>query len=499
MPDKPTLRRENTAFSGMTIICSLLCVALEPVQAAENKSYTQAPFAAFSSQMSDALLGSSKYEKPLWNLHDALNLPKWLSLTVEQRTRYETMDGSFKANSQGGDQQIPLQTDIWLQANLGAFRLGTEFLDARALGADSGSGINNTHADEADFIQGYAAWADQNIFYSGVGAEVVAGRQTLNLGSRRLVGRNAFRNTINSFTGIKLRLLDYDTWQFTGFVTMPVIRYPKSSADILDNVHAWDQEDTHTWFSGGFLEVYDLAWGINSELYLYHLDEGDSHRNQTSNRRYFTPGVRFYIKPKKAQFDFQLETIGQTGTVRSSTAAGNRTNLNHTAWFQHVDIGYSFDMPWSPRLALEYDYASGDKNPNDSKDQRFDTLYGVRRGEFGPTGLYGAFARSNINTPGYRINLKPTTELQFGISHRVFWLASDTDTWTTANLQDKTGNTRSYVGHQLELTSRWDVNSSLNFETGWTHLFKGAFAKDAPSAPNQQDIDYVYVQSQLRF
>lgn len=488
----------NISFS-LIITGSLFCVAFELVQAAEKKAYTKPPFTAFASQMPDALLGSGKYEKPIWNLHDALNLPKWLSLTVEQRTRYEVMDGSFKANSKGGDQQIPLQTDVWLQANLGAFRIGTEFLDARALGVDSGSGVNNTHADTADFIQAYAAWTDQNIFYSGIGAEIVAGRQTLNLGSRRLVGRNAFRNTINSFSGIKLRLLDYDTWQFTGFVTMPVIRYPKSSADILDNVHVWDQEDTHTWFSGGFLELYDLAWGINSEVYLYHLDEGDSNRNQTSNRRYFTPGVRFYIKPKRTQFDFQWETIGQTGMVRSSTAASNSANLNHTAWFQHIDLGYTFDAPWSPRLALEYDYASGDKNPNDNKDQRFDTLYGVRRGEFGPTGIYGAFARSNINTPGYRVNLTPTADLQFGISHRIFRLASAKDAWSTANLQDKTGHSGDYVGHQLELTSRWDVNSSLNFETGWTHLFKGAFAKNAPSAPNQQDIDYFYVQSQLRF
>ncbi|MDD2759275.1 MAG: alginate export family protein, partial [Methylomonas sp.] len=251
------------------------------VQAAAKKSYTMAPFTAFESQMSDALLGSDKYEKPVWNLHDTLNLPKWLAMTVEQRTRYETQDGQFKANGRGGDQQIALQTDFWLQASLGKFRAGAEFLDARALGADSGSGVNNTHADNADFIQGYVAWADQNIFYSGYGAEVIAGRQTLNFGSRRLIARNAMRNTINSFTGVRLRLVDYNHWQFNGFVTMPVVRYPTAAADILDETHEFDEEDTHTWFSGGILEISDLFWGINSDVYLYHLDEGDSQRNQT--------------------------------------------------------------------------------------------------------------------------------------------------------------------------------------------------------------------------
>lgn len=469
-------------------------------EAAENKTYNKPPFAAFSSQMPDALVGSDKYEKPVWNLHDTLNLPQWLDASLEQRTRYETMDGNFKANGRGGDQQIALQTALWLQAHISKFRIGAEFLDARALGADSGSGVNNTHADTADFIQGYAAWADQNLFYSGIGAEVVAGRQTLNLGSRRLIARNAMRNDINSFTGIKLRLLDYDTWQFTGFVTMPVNRYPTAAADILDEVHEFDEEDTHTWFSGGFLELYNVAWNINGEIYLYNLDEGDSIRNPTRNRRYFTPGVRFYLKPKKANFDFQVETIGQLGTVRSTTANTNGRDLEHAAWYQHVDIGYTFDLPWSPRLALEYDYASGDKNPNDNQDQRFDTLYGARRFEFGATGSYGAFARSNINTPGYRLTASPNKEVQLGLSHRFYWLASARDSWTTAGLQDTSGRSGDFIGQQLELTARWDFNSSLNFETGWAHLFKGEFTKKAPSAPTvKEDVDYLYVQSQLRF
>jgi hypothetical protein len=418
---------------------------------------------------------------------------------VEQRTRYETMDGSFKAGGKGGDQQIPLQTDVFAEARFHHFRLGGEFLDARQFGSDSGSGVNNTHVDEADFIQGYLAWSDQNFLHSSLGTEVIAGRQTLNFGSRRLVARNAMRNTINSFDGIRLRVLDYNHWQFNAFATMPVNRYPTVSTDILNDVQDFDTNNGRTWFSGGFFEMYNLGLGINGEAYLYHLDEGDSAKNITKNRRYFTPGMRFYIKPTKASFDFQIETIGQIGTVRATTAASDGKNLQHQAWYQHADVGYTFDVPMSPRFALEYDYASGDKNPTDGKDERFDTLYGARRFEFGATGIYGAFARSNINSPAYRLGFVPRSDIQVGLSHRFYWLAESKDAWTTSNLQDKTGKSGSFVGHQLELTTRWDVNSSLNFETGWAHLFKGEFAKNAPKAPDSQDVDYFYVQSQLRF
>jgi len=462
-------------------------------------TYTKPPFAAFSSQMNDALSGSSKYEKPVWNLHDALKLPEWLSMSVEQRTRYETMNGQYKAGAKGGDQQIPLQTDVFMEARFRNFRIGGEFMDARQFGADSGSGVNNTHVDSIDLIQGYVAWADQNTLFSGLGTEIIAGRQSLNFGSRRLVARNVFRNTINSFDGLRLRVLDYDHWQFNAFVTMPVNRYPTASNDILDDQSQFDRPQGHTWFSGGFLEMTNIGWGVNSEVYLYHLDEGDTPKNQTTNRRYFTSGLRFYSKPAKAAFDFSLESIGQFGTVRANTTTSNGKNLSHTAWYQHLDIGYTFDVLWKPRFAVEYDYASGDRNPNDGKDQRFDTLYGARRFDYGPTGIYGAFARSNINSPAYRLGFSPLANVQTTLSHRFFWLAQSTDSWTTANLQDKTGNSGDFVGQQLEIMTRWDVNSSVNLETGWTHLFKGEFAKTAPNAPNGQDINYFYVQSQLRF
>jgi hypothetical protein len=484
---------------GLILVGSFCVTASNPLLAAEKKGYSKPPIVVFESQMTDALLGNDKFEKPVWNLHDALNLPKWLSMSVEQRTRYETQAGQFEANTQGGDQQIAMQNDVWMEAHWRKFRLGGEFLDARQFGADEGSALNNTHVNEADFIQGYLAWADQNVFYSGIGAEIIAGRQTLNFGSRRLVARNAMRNTINSFDGIRLRLVDYNNWQFNAFVSMPVGRYPNNSQQLLDHFHSSDEPEYQTWFSGGFLEVFDLAWKINAELYLYHLDEGDRQRNQTANRRYFTPGMRFYMKPAKGAFDFVTETIGQFGTVRSSRAASNGEDFAHEAWYQHLDVGYTFDSPWNPRVALEYDYASGDHDPNDKKDQRFDTLFGARRFDYGPTGIYGAFARSNINSPSLRIGVSPTNDVVLGLSHRWYWLAEDKDTWTTAGLRDRSGNTDSYVGQQLELNARWDVNSSLSLETAWAHLYKGAFAKTAQNSPDPQDVDYFYVQSMLRF
>ena len=156
-------------------------------------TYVRPPMTSWGSQMNDQLLGNSKYEKPVWNVHDLLGLPDWLELTVDQRTRYEDQDGQFRAKAKGGDQQIALQTDLWLAAHLGKFTIATEFQDARQSGGNTGPGTNtnnltNGNVDTLDFVQAYASWADKNAFDTNLGAEVKVGRQTMDLGSRTFSG-----------------------------------------------------------------------------------------------------------------------------------------------------------------------------------------------------------------------------------------------------------------------------------------------------------------------
>jgi hypothetical protein len=516
--------------TGFCLGYSLVVQAAEPQQ-----SYSRAPMAAYNFMMQDPLLGNS-YEKPVWNLHDALDLPDWLSVGLEQRTRYESVANSFKPSlpspapsAGGGDQQIALQSDLWLQARLGKFRFATEFMDARTTLSDSGTNNtpnppNNSTTDTLDFVQGYVSWADQNVFFSGKGTEVKVGRQSMDLGSRRLVARPIFRNTANNFTGLRLRVIDYDRWQFNGFATMPVLRFPNYNSVTpntnLINHQQWDEEDTHTLFSGGILEGNNLYKNINAEIYLYHLDEGDSRLNPTRNRRYFTPGIRLFQKPSKGNFDFTAEGMGQFGTAKyAATGASANAQQQHEAWSSHAEAGYSFDLPWSPRFYLEHDYASGNNNWKDhsasATDSRFDPLYGASDFDFGPAGIYGAFQRSNINSPGYKLDISPRNDLSFRLQQRLIWLASGGDCWggaacTSATAPALAGGNSSYVGDQLGFTGRYNLNSSLNFDAGWYHLFKGDFAKSAkptnstggkqtlPVTPGA-DTDYFFVTSQLRF
>ena len=534
----------NHTHTLIIAIGLLLAQGFFSAQAAEpEKSYSKAPMASYNYAMDDALLGNS-YEKPVWNLHDTSHLPDWLTVGLENRTRYESLSDSFKANQKsspapGGDQQIALQTDLWVQAKFGKFRFATEFMDARALSSDSGSNNtpnppNNTMVDTLDFTQIYASWADQNTLLSGLGTEVKAGRQTMDLGSRRLVARPFFRNAVNNFTGLRIRVLDYGRWQLNAFGTMPVLRFPNytssptngygdpnlisQNANLLVNGgQQWDQEDTHTWFSGGILEGYDVIKNINTDLALYSLNESDSNNNATRNRQYLTPNIRFYSKPIKGRFDFVAEGMGQFGTVQYDTKTNNQQQ-NHQAWSNHLEAGYSFDLPMSPRFLVEYDWASGSKNSANKTgtDGRFDPLYGASDVDFGSSGIYSAFQRSNINSPGARFNFSPRKDITVSLQQRAIWLASAGDCWggtscTSGTLPGLVGNSKGtsgdYVGDQIGASSRYNFNSSLNFEAGWFHLFKGQFATTAVSSAatttqtttSGGDTNYFYVQSQVRF
>ncbi len=106
------------------------------------------------------------------------------------------------------------ETVFSLEANHNRFRAGFEFWDARQFGAQPDYTLNNTMVNVANFTQLYGAWTDLNLLDSGLAFETKIGRQTLELGSRRLVARNAYRNTVSAFTGLMLRCAK--AWRLAG-------------------------------------------------------------------------------------------------------------------------------------------------------------------------------------------------------------------------------------------------------------------------------------------
>jgi hypothetical protein len=164
--------------------------------------------------------------------------------------------------------------------------------------------------------------------------------------------------------------------------------------------------------------------------------------------------------------------------------------------FQHVEVGYTFDRSWQPRAFVRFDRASGDREPVDGRDQRFDTLYGARRFELGPTGIYGAFARSNLIAHAYGLSARPHRHLAVAGTFGVFALATRKDAWTTSGLRDPSGGAGRDLGRQVEARVVCDVRpGAVRLEAGAAALLAGAFMK----AAGKSDAEYGYAQAVFAF
>lgn len=434
-----------------------------------------------------------------WRLDRALGLPDWLELDGHQRTRYESFDEHFRAGRSGSGQGFFTRTALRATARRGRLEGTLELLDSRQFDTPDDLPLGTSNVNPLDVLQLYVGGHVKDVWHDGDELSITLGRHTMDVGSRRLVARNRFRNTINAFTGLNATWEDDAGSALRAFYVFPVQRLPTDLESQRDNEMEADEERTQVRFYGLHGSKKRALGPFDAELYAFGLDEDDGSDLNTRNRDLLTVGGRLRKPSKPGATDYELELAYQTGETRASTSDADTTDLDVDACFFHASAGYQWDARMKPHLEVLFDYASGDDDPTDGEVNRFDTLFGARRFEFGPTGIFGAFARANILSPGLRLNLKTSSATQLMVTNRLHYLASDKDAWTTSGLVDPTGDSGDYVGDLLEARVRWDPHANLRVEVGAAHLFAGDFVDDAPNATTQGDTTYGYLSTTLSF
>ena len=395
----------------------------------------------------------SQSNSPL-RLAESLNLSEGFSLSGSHRTRFENISDSVRPANSINDQVLAQRTILAAGYKNKRISVNLELMDSRQHLADTDSIIGTGTVNTLDLLQANMTYAFQT---SKISNQVKVGRFTTDWGSRRLVARNRFRNTLNSFEGLELVSRSDSGNQLKVLASRPVRRLPSDRASLLDNERESDESSEAAKLFGVHLTLPNLLSPATSELYLIDFREKDTADVNTRNRRLQTIGVRVFSPAQAGSFDFDWESMYQSGQRHSSTNSSDVESLQHRAFFHYLKLGYTFDTPSKPHLLFEFDYGSGDGSPNDDSNERFDSLYGVTTFEFGPGGLYGPTSRSNIVSPGLRLVTNPRSNLNLMFSYRHFWLASNTDSWGRTGLRDPSGNSGSYLGQHLESRVRWDV------------------------------------------
>lgn len=417
-----------------------------------------------------------------------------LRLSVDHRTRFEHLAHDYRAARTADLTGLSLRTLVAADVGGSGTRLSVELEDSRAY-ASQGAPLNTTHVDAVELLQASLTVRRPGVLSAGDDVALRVGRFTMNLGSRRLVARSVFRNTISAFTGVEL-LRTTPAAAVRVFAVVPVTRRPSGATDVADNRVRLDREDADALLWGAGYESSSWAPDLRFEARVVGLLERDGSSVPSRNRRLITPDVRVLRAAAPGRADFELEAMVQLGTSRATADPGDTRDLSHRALAAHASAGYGFPGPWAPHVAIQYDYASGDRDPDDGHDNRFDPLFGARAFELSASGLYGAFARSNIGSPGVRVEVSPRDALSFMGALRLYWLASARDAWGTAGLRDSTGSSGRFLGRQLEGRAHASIlPGHLTLDVGGAWLSRGEFAR----AVGGRSDPAIYLYSQLTF
>ncbi len=421
--------------------------------------------------------------------------PSWaaeeitLKVSGSVRARYEFLDGQFRPGFDNRDDMLAVRSTLLGELRTGDWRLVGEIIDSRAYDTDAGSVVSANEVNTFEPVQAYVQRDFRAPFGEGSSASVAIGRFTFNAGSRRLVASDDFRNTPQGYTGLRAegRTAEQSQWQM--FYLLPQQRRPDGFDSVRDNDWHLDREGTELQLWGVIVgRPALLPGGALGEFGYVGLSEKDNGPRQTRDRDLHNFSLRALRDAAAGKMDFELEGIYQSGHSSASVTPG-ATRLDVSAWFLHAEAAYTRDDAWKTHLSLEFDHATGDGPGADF--QRFDTLYGMRRTDLAPSGIFAAVGRTNLQALGARVEVTPSSRLDFMAAWRLLRAAEATDSFSTTGIRDVTGAAGRNAGWLIDTRLRyWILPRTLRTEITGVWMNRGRMLRDAPNANPWGDTYY---------
>lgn len=341
-------------------------------------------------------------------------------------------------------------------------RLAIEFQDSRRY--DGKFPKDNRDWDEYDLLQIYGelyfkdALGQDNLGNSRP-VRIRGGRMTWEVADRHLLTRNGWRNTTNNFEGFRITLgQESNDWELDAWGAQPVIRL----------IDKFDQRDKNQWFYGVIVNWRRWSDIITLQPYYMGLMQ-DNHNSTQASREIHSPALRAYGILPNTEIDFDIDVIHQFG---------RDDGQRKSAWAYLFEFGYTFSQhTWKPRISTFYGYVSGDRDPNDSVNNRFEKFFGSARSWSADDNI----VMENVKGPKIKIEFQPLPDLRIDGGYNWFWLASKTDRFNNLfggkNNRDPSGNSGDFLGHSADIRARYKLTPYINTTLGYSHWFNGEFVK----------------------
>ena len=323
-----------------------------------------------------------------------------------------------------------------------------------------------------DLYQGYIEW--EKILGSPVSLK--GGRQEFLYGSAFFIGTNDFYNGL-SWDGFKTSISPFEELVVDIIGTKMVKLNPGDP-----NIYLTGLYTTYKTYKGGSLEGYLFYNKGGFPIYQGEfalIDPG---------QKWFTLGAR--LAGKVSRFDYELEPQFQCGKVKKVIGDGKDPVR---AYGGHIDLGYTFKLPWEPRLFAAYAYGSGDNDPFDGRYREF---HGTT---FNDSYLYGDM---NViaDQSGVTVNDVHASGLQIwvaGISVNPFPRLNVTLRAHRFLANEVPSRFSKDLGTELDLPISYKLTKGISFIVGLCKFYTGRFFEQASGS--KKNIDYVYVQGQVEF
>ena len=181
---------------GSVLICTL-GIALDPTDGWANQEFNaSSSFHQFTHGVIDRVQASSKIpisetadavlirtKEWKWNryLKNALNLPEWIDLGLEHRTRFEVYDHPWRSSQPLGrtDPQIQQRSRVRFGLNGGAFKFLFEGQDSRVHLDDPGDFVTTGIENEMDILQLLVSVTAKNVMGTGLRTDLHFGRLSI--------------------------------------------------------------------------------------------------------------------------------------------------------------------------------------------------------------------------------------------------------------------------------------------------------------------------------
>ena len=425
--------------------------------------------------------------KSPWSL---LNQYSWLDAGLDYRFRYEYRDDDIRRAVDGLDEPLLHRTRLYLGVHdiIDPLRFAVEIQDSHRYGSQFAK--DNRDINQLEPIRAYAELYFKNLLPADAQGNsrpisVRYGLHNFEFLDRRLIGNNQWRNTANHFRGVHASVgQENSDWQVDLLHIQPMNRL------------TYQPDRTVAGQTVNAVIGHWRKWSEDVTIEPFYFQFKDT-TVANGGRVVDSPGIRAYGVFGKSGFDFDASFI---------TQSGHNGTRQVDAWAAWTELGYSFNDSWKSRFSVFYGVISGDRDPNDTEDNRFERFFGFAR----PWSADDYVILENLIAPKIRYEAVPDTNLKFDVGYSWFKLYSATDRFSNLasiptaqnNInRDQTGQSGRNVGSEFDIRFLWQYTPQTLVTVGYAHFISGEWTSNrlrvAGRPTNDSDFAYVEVLTKL--